>query len=494
MRTKYQYIMARMSRRLGLTARILAKTFSAKALRERMGELHDKCTALSNLAEKESRDLSEEEKAEFDGYMAEYKRIQEKDLPRAEWLEAEQERLASVRIDSRIQNGDVRGTGGQHLDAGTDGAAADGTDLLSRVKVPMRARLLAPAQLKSFRGPTAIEEAYISGQWLLANFYGNAEARKWCLDNGLSVRNSMAEGDNNAGGALVPEEFARTLIRLVEEYGTFRRKAFIWPMASETTTVPRQISDVTAYFVGENSEITDSEPGFDSIRLTARKLAALCKWPIEIDQDSAIAVADLLARSIAYAFAVKEDQCGFLGTGISTYGGISGLITELTTATAGTVTAITGNTAFSTLDLADFESLLGKLPMYPGINPEWYISKAGWAASMMRLADAAGGNTAADIEGMRRPMFLGFPVNLVQCMNSTLTAQTSAKGICYFGDLRMAATMGTRRGLQLAISDQRYFEYDQLAIKGTERVDINVHDVGDTSNAGAMVMLAMPGS
>jgi HK97 family phage major capsid protein len=54
--------------------------------------------------------------------------------------------------------------------------------------------------------------------------------------------------------------------------------------------------------------------------------------------------------------------------------------------------------------------------------------------------------------------------------------------------------MGTRRGLTLAISDQRYFEYDQLAIKGTERVDINVHDVGDTSDAGAMIMLATPGS
>jgi len=494
MRTKYQYIMAKMSRRLGVTARILAKTFSAKALRERMGELHDQCTALSNLAEKENRDLTEEEKTEFDGLMAEYKKIQEKDLPRAEWLEAEQARLASVRIDDRIRNGDARGTGGQQLDAGTDGAAADGTDLLSRVRVPMRARLLAPAQLKSFIGPTAIEEAYISGQWLLANFYGNAEARKWCLENGLSVRGSMAEGDNNAGGALVPDEFARTLIRLVEEYGTFRQRAFIWPMASESTTVPRQISDVTAYFVGENSEITDSEPGFDSIRLTARKLAALCKWPMEIDQDSVISVADLLARSIAYAFAVKEDQCGFIGTGISTYGGISGLITECATATATIVTATTGNTAFSALGLVDFEAMIGKLPMYPGINPEWYISKAGWAASMMRLADAAGGVTAAEIEGKRRLLFLGFPVNLVQCMNSTLTAQTSTNGLAYFGDLKMAATMGTRRGLTLAISDQRYFEYDQLAIKGTERVDINVHDVGDTSDAGAMIMLATPGS
>ena len=33
-----------------------------------------------------------------------HERIQEKDLPRAEWLEAEEARLASARIDARIAN------------------------------------------------------------------------------------------------------------------------------------------------------------------------------------------------------------------------------------------------------------------------------------------------------------------------------------------------------------------------------------------------------
>jgi HK97 family phage major capsid protein len=54
----------------------------------------------------------------------------------------------------------------------------------------------------------------------------------------------------------------------------------------------------------------------------------------------------------------------------------------------------------------------------------------------------------------------------------------------------MAATFGERRGIRIKTSDQRYFEYDQLGIQGTERIDINIHDVGDTSNAGAMIMLS----
>jgi len=210
--------------------------------------------------------------------------------------------------------------------------------------------------------------------------------------------------------------------------------------------------------------------------------------------DALIDMASDLASEIAYAFALKEDQCAFLGTGASTYDGISGLITELTTATASQAEAASGNTAFSTLDLTDFESMIGKLPEYGGIQPEWYIHKAGWAASMMRLADAAGGNTAEVIEGQRRRMFLGYPVNFVQVMNSTLEAQTSTYGLCYFGDMRMAASMGERRGIRIKTSDQRYFEYDQWGIQGTERIDINIHDVGDTSDAGPMIMLSTPSS
>ena len=33
------------------------------------------------------------------------------------------------------------------------------------------------------------------------------------------------------------------------------------------------------------------------------------------------------------------------------------------------------------------------------------------------------------------------------------------------------------------------FEQDEIAIKGTQRVDINCHSVGDATNAGAIVML-----
>jgi hypothetical protein len=35
--------------------------------------------------------------------------------------------------------------------------------------------------------------------------------------------------------------------------------------------------------------------------------------------------------------------------------------------------------------------------------------------------------------------------------------------------------------------EHRYFETDQIGIKGTERVAINVHDIGNTTTAGPIV-------
>ena len=113
---------------------------------------------------------------------------------------------------------------------------------------------------------------------------------------------------------------------------------------------------------------------------------------------------------------------------------------------------------------------------------------------MARLAAAAGGNTAREFEGGLQPMFHGYPVNFVEVMNSTLTAQTSTAGLCYFGDLRMGATLGIRRGVEIAVDSSVYFTTDEIAVRATQRNAVNVHDAGDGTNAGAIVGLSTPAS
>jgi len=445
-----------------------------KQMREKLAELAQR---MQELAEKDR--LTDEEQTEFDTISAERADVKAR-LDRA---------VAARQAIEDAANADAsQPTGPQRQSLVPPETPTDD----QRQSQPR----IVHHRSKPLRGFATEEAAYRSGRWFMGVVLGDAESRQWCEEHGALApeQRTLSTVANTLGGALVIPEFERAIVDLREQYGVFRQKARYTPMGSDTLTVPRRTGGLTAYFVDENAENTPSDKEWNQVKLTARKLACLTKYSTELAEDAIIDIAGDLAQEIAYAFSVKEDQCGFLGTGTSTYGGISGLITELTTATASTVTAATGNTAFSTLDLTDFEAMIGKLPAYPGINPEWYIHKSAWAASMMRLLDAAGGNTVMELQGRRTPQFLGYPVNFVQVMNSTLTAQTSTYGLCYFGDLSMAAAFGERRGIRIRTTDQRYFEYDQFGIQGTERIDINIHDVGDTSNAGPMVMLATPGS
>lgn len=348
--------------------------------------------------------------------------------------------------------------------------------------------------LKAFKGDKANERAYRAGQWFMAALFGNQRAAQFCQDNGIELR-AQAEGINTAGGYLVPNELLQVIIDLREKYGVFRNECRVVPMTSDSLTIPRRAGGVTAYFVGENDEITESDKEWDGVALVARKLGAMVRYSSEISEDAIIDIADDLASEIAYAFALKEDQCGFNGDGTSTYGKITGATVKIDdgTHTASVVTAATGNTAFSTLDLVDFNKVVGALPEYAAMNAKWYISKAGFANSMQALMYAAGGNTTENVAGQTQMTFLGYPVVISQVLNKTLTAQTDTIK-CLFGDLSMAATMGSRRDITLRTSTERFFEYDQMAIQGTERFDINVHDLGSTSEAGPIVALKTPGS
>jgi HK97 family phage major capsid protein len=443
---------------------------SAKEIREQIQERIDDMQALDKLRSDDGdREFTDEEQKQWDGWQAEIGQAASEGNPatglnlaleRAQKFETTVDGFRNLRSDKPVDDGRI---------------------------VPARA--FRHKRLKAYKEEA---HAYKAGQFLAAALWKNERAIQWCNEHGVQFRDAMSGADNMLGGFLVPEEMEAAVIDLREEYGVFRREARIVPMASDTKIVPRRTSGVTAYFVAENGAVTASDKGWDQVNLTARKLAVLCKYSSELAEDAIIDIGDDLTNEIAYAFANKEDECGWNGTGTSTYGHITGVLPSVL---AGSVyDGITGNTAFSTIDLADFEAMVGKLPQYAEANAKWYISRAGYYASMARLMDAGGGNNITDLAGgTRAPMFLGYPVVFTQVLNSTLTAQVSTK-LLAFGDLRQAAILGNRRGLGVKISDQRYLEYDQIGILGTERFDINVHEIGTATVAGSIIVFKAPGS
>lgn len=472
---------------------IVLAVLSPKAMREKIAELIDRAQAIVDLAAGENRELAAEEKLEVDGILGVGKRgdagykpgtvdALEADLARAEKLEARQAQLAGQRANG--------GALFQRSD-GPHGQVDDETPRVNRVRIPIAAQYRY-GRLKAYQGPHAERSAYLAGQFFLAALFGNQRAKKWCEDFGVDYRiqAALSEGTDSAGGALVPVEVEQAIIDLRETYGVFRRRAKVVPMARDTKTQPVRQSGITATWVGENDEISAGDKAWKQLNLVARKLAALTRYSSELGEDATISIGDDLTREFAYAFAVAEDTAGFIGDGSATYGHQTGLKNALA---AGSIyTALAGNTYFGVLDMEDFLGAVGQLPEYPGMDPRWYISKPGYWNSMVRLMAAQGGTTwERTAEGQVVPMFLGYPVEYVTVMHKTLTASVSTIH-AYIGDLSMAAMLGNRRGMTIQISDQRYFEYDQLGIKGTQRCHVAIVQPGTAAAAGPIVALKTP--
>ena len=348
-------------------------------------------------------------------------------------------------------------------------------------------RVESPKMYGRLRNLKSADEAYRFGRWAMGCL-GHRKSADWCADHGVLVTKGHTENVNTAGGFLVPDEFENSLITLREQFGVFRANARIVPMTSDVKRMPRRTGTVTANFVGEASAGTQSQQTFDQVNLVAKKLMVLTKISSELNEDNIVALGDDLAGEISYAFALKEDSCGFEGDGTSTYGGIVGLKNAIL---AGGTIAGTG-TAPSGVTLGDCRKAVGAIPQWADTaNAKWYMNRRMWNEVFLRLAEAAGGVTANEIrdseDGLR---FFGYPVVLAQAIPY---AAGDNETVAYFGDLSLAAYFGDRRSTTVEFSNAALnaFEQDELVVRGTERFDITISNVGSATSgdAGAVVRL-----
>jgi len=365
-----------------------------------------------------------------------------------------------------------------------------------RFAIPKNARRVGA--LKAFSAKAVSEyqpdeRAYRFGMWALACI-GSDSAKAFCAEQGIHVKVS-SEGSNSGGGYLVPEEFGGDIIQLLEKYGVARQLFKIRPMSSDVRNDPRRVSGLTASFTAENAAGSESTKAWDNVTLTAKKLTVLSRMSSELNEDSVISVGDDLMMEIAQAFALKEDTVGFTGTGIASDGGIVGVCPKLATLNGtddgGGLILAAGN-LFSEFILGNFNAAVGRLPQYADTaNTQWVAHRTFYYGTMQRLELASGGVTAFEVrEGNRVPKFLGYNVAISQVMPS---ADANSQIACTLGDHSLAASFGDRRQPAIAFSTEAtvggesVFERDQIAVRGTERIDINVHDVGSATAAGPVV-------
>ena len=458
-----------------------------KKLQKKAAEIK---AAMQNLIDENPDGLSNEQQEQFDGYRADMDNIN-KTLQNLSAMD-DAAGIANFICDDAVE---------PQIPFKRDSVVPDTPIQDKPIIIPAQAKRWS-GSLESFKGPGAEERAYKAGMWLAATLCNSQNAAKWCKDHGMPIQwgNLQNEGSNTAGGYLVYPEYERDIIKLVEEYGVARQLLKITPMMSDVKNKPRRTGGVTAYFVGEGAQITESAKTWDNVKLIAKKLAAISVASNEIISDAIISLADDITQEIALAFATKEDDCTFAGDGTSTYGGIVGIRQKLSTINGvddgGGLVLADGNT-FAEITDANLTKMIGQVPNYPGLRPVWVCSKPFWAQVLVRLIRATGGATMMEMRDGTGlvPQYAGYPVVWTSGTTAMPVSDANSQIACLFGDFRMSAMFGDRAGMTIATSteatvgDTSMFDTDSFAIRGVERFDINVHDVGSATAAGPVVGL-----
>jgi HK97 family phage major capsid protein len=436
------------------------------------------------VAEAEMRPVTEEEQKRFDELDTKCEELgrqiksEEALLKRKAEVEAGKEQVSAGRIVSPSQ------------------PMGSNSKVTTTKAVTIPATVKRWGNLTSFRGPAADVQAYKAGQFYLACL-GSEKAQAWLDDHGISAALHQ-ESVNTRGGYLVYDELDNAIIDLRDTYGVFAVNARRVAMASDTVRRPRRTGGLTVYFIGEGSAGTESNKTWDQVTLTAKKAAVLARISNDLAEDAIINIADDLTSEIAWAFAKKIDECGFVGDGTATYGGMTGINTKLKDINGvddGGGICKSANNTYAEITLAETTKCISLLPAYATSRAKWYMSNTVWGQSFLPLLTAGSGNAIVDLQtGARQLMYMGYPVQLSAAFPSTAA---NSQVIAIFGDLALSSDFGDRRQTTVRMSEAAVidststFEQDETGLIATTRFDINNHDLGTASAAGPVVGLML---
>lgn len=452
-------------------------TRTSRELREQEAIQTALAEAIGRKAEKEGRALTDDEITESNDYLAAADKF---DKEAQHLAKAEEQMLKIKKRAESMRQPEPQVTTPNEPETAVATMAAP----VSRV--PARCRSLG--RLRGFKGPDAEFNAYSSGMWLLATFFDNKKADRWCELNGLYRQLAQEEGTATAGGNLVPAPLEASIIDNRDRFGVFRPNVRIYPMTADTHDIPKVSGSTSAAFVGESGTIGESDKAWIQVSLTAKKVGRINRVSSELAEDAIINIMDDIAVDFARAFAEFEDTLGFTGDGTATHGSIDGLVKKFedTPTLAGYVQAALDE--FSELVIGDITGFMAVCPQYALANAKFYMSSYAFHNGVLRLAAAGGGNTIATlVDGMTRQSWLGFPIVISEKLPGS--GDLSDNVMMLFGDLTRSSVLGDRRSIRFDVSDAPYFTADQLALRALERIDIVNHDVGDVTDAGPVVAL-----
>lgn len=296
---------------------------------------------------------------------------------------------------------------------------------------------------------------------------------------------ALSEGTDTAGGFTVPPDFtAELLVRRAQEavmrqLATVRTTSRdIWKepaLKAHATSGSIYSSNFVGSWVGEVPTATDTDPGFEQLEISIKKIRVMTKLSNDLIADSAVNLLAMLAQDGGRNMALVEDNGFIAGTGAA-FQPVGILNAGLTTVD------VEGSTA-NTISNASGAGSSSKLITLFYTVPAAYASRGSWLMSRAIEGKVRGLNDSTG-----RPLwpvyvgsgFAPAPRELIgqPLYNSDFvpTDGTDANQVVVFGDFS-CYIIAQRTQITSLVSRERYIDTDQTGIFLYERVGGGIWDL-----------------
>lgn len=287
------------------------------------------------------------------------------------------------------------------------------------------------------------------------------------------------------GGFLIGEDFVQEIIELLRSASVvMSMNPRVFPMPDGNLTIPAFNTGSAASYVGENTNISKTEPTFRQVTLSAKKLAAIVPVSNDLIRFSTVNSEQAIRDDLIQAMAVKMDEKAIRGDGTSNTP--KGLLNLANSNNKFAARDITGTTDLSDrvqkirFDLGDAELKLlnNDIPM---INPGWLMAPR----SAVYLADLITEQGAKAFPEMNDGMLRGKPFRQTTNIPINLGSPSQESEV-YLVDFAQFVVGESSQMEVSASSEAAYYNgseviaaysQDQTVMRSIARHDFNVrHD------------------
>ncbi|UFS64389.1 phage major capsid protein [Paracoccus denitrificans] len=265
--------------------------------------------------------------------------------------------------------------------------------------------------------------------------------------SGISA--ALSGATESAGGVTVPRPLAAELIELLRSRVVVRAAgARTFPMPAGQIRHAKQVAPATATYIAENAQIPASEPEFDKLDQSFKKLTGLVPIGNSLLRHSGFAIAQTVRDDLLKVMARREDLAFIRGAGTAnTPRGIRNWLLS-TNWIAALDAGIAANAAAAEAALRTVVSRVEDADVNM-TNPGW-IMRASAKNFLANLRDALGNKLFPSIEA--NGQLLGWPIHVTSQVPNNLGTDGDETEV-YFGEFS-EAMIGDSMELSIGVSTE----------------------------------------